>query len=77
MFHVFMVNVFMRNYAVYALVLLLHKKLRPKTIYQYNVNVQCLNLNYLVYTFQPITRFNRFDTSKVRVKIPRQAPQRE
>lgn len=76
MFHVFMVNVFMRNYAVYALVLLLHKKLRPKTIYLYNVNVQCLNLN-LVYTFQPITRFNRFDTSKVRVKIPRQAPQRE
>lgn len=76
MFHVFMVNVFMRYYAVYALVLLLHKKLRPKTIYLYNVNVQCLNLN-LVYTFQPITRFNRFDTSKVRVKIPRQASQRE
>lgn len=41
MFHVFMVNVFMRNYAVYAyaLVLLLHKKLRPKTIYLYNVSV--------------------------------------
>lgn len=76
MFHVFMVNVFMRNFAVYALVLLLHKKLRPKTIYLYNVNVQCLNLN-LVYTFQPITRFNRFDTSNVRVKIPRQASQRE
>lgn len=76
MYHVFMVNVFMRNYAVYASFLLLHKKLIPKTIYLYNVNVQCLDLN-LVYTFQPITRFSRFDTSKVRVKIPRQASQRE